>query len=84
MQASLNIPTAKLRQFQELVKAHNLRFKGNPFVNGVTAMVCIDGDHLPPGGCNQFFEDWARLTTPINERMMPRWKRFARRIGWTL
>ena len=84
MQASINIPASKLYQFQELVKAHGLRFKGNPFVYGETAMVCVDGDHLPQGGCNQFLEDWARLTTPIKEKSTPAWKRFARRMGLKL
>ena len=84
MQASLNIPASKLCQFQELVKSHGLRFMGNPYVYGDTAVVCVDGDHLPQGECNRFIENWARLTTPINERFTPTWKRLARRMGLKL
>jgi hypothetical protein len=54
MQASMSIPADRLKLFQELVMQHDLRFKGNPFVFGNKALVYIDGDHLPPGVCNQF------------------------------
>lgn len=78
----MTIPVTRLRQFQDLVKQHDLRFKGNPFVIGENAMVTIDGDHLPPGGCNQFFADWDRLLTPILEASTPAWKRMLRRFGF--
>lgn len=80
MQASLPIPATKLLQFQDLVKQHDLRFMGNPHMIGDTAWVAIDGTHLPPGGCNAFWTDWARVTTPIREISSPAWKRIARRI----
>lgn len=82
MQTTMKIPAARLHQFQDLVKQHNLRFKGNPFLIGENAMVTVDGDHLPPGGCNPFFADWGRLTTPIRETAAPAWKRMLRRIGF--
>lgn len=81
MQASMSIPADRLKLFQELVKQHDLRFKGNPFVIGDKALVNIDGDHLPPGGCNEFFADWTRFTTPVRETASPSWKRIVRRLG---
>lgn len=81
MQASMSIPVSRIKIFQDLVKLHDLRFKGNPFVMGEIAKVCIDGDHLPPGGCNDFFADWARLNTPNREIASPIWKRVLRRLG---
>lgn len=81
MQATLKIPASRLRQFQDLVKQHNLRFMGNPFVQGDNAWVRVDGEHLPPGGCNPFWADWNRLTTPIRETVTPGWKRLLRRVG---
>lgn len=81
MQASLKIPSSRLRQFQDLVKLHDLRFRGNPLVQGDAAWVNIDGEHLSPGGCNPFWADWARLTTPIREVTTPTWKRLLRRVG---
>lgn len=82
MQSTITIQASRLPQFQSLVKQHNLRFKSNPFVIGEKAMVTVDGDHLPPGGCNQFFADWHRLTTPIRETASPAWKRLLRRVGF--
>lgn len=81
MQASMSIRADRLKLFQELVKQHDLRFKGNPLVIGEKALVNIDGDHLPPGGCNEFFADWARLNTPVRETATPGWKRILRRVG---
>jgi hypothetical protein len=81
MQSTLNIPVPKLRQFQEIVKQHNLRFIGNPRITGDVAWVSVDGDHLPPGGCNDFWADWARVTTPIRETITPVWKRMLRHCG---
>lgn len=81
MQASMSIPADRIKLFQELVKQHNLRFKGNPLVVGDKALVNIDGDHLPPGGCNEFFADWTRLNTPVRETSAPAWKRILRRLG---
>lgn len=80
MQASMSIPADRIKIFQELVKQHDLRFKGNPYVIGAKAWVNIDGDHLPPGGCNQFFADWLRLNTTIRETSSPAWKRILRRL----
>lgn len=84
MQATLYVPVSRLRQFQDLVKQHNLRFKGNPIIIREQAMITIDGEHLPPGGCNAFWSDWNRLTTPIHEAATPVWKRVMRRIGLKL
>jgi len=81
MQATLYVPVNRLRHFQDLVKQHNLRFKGNPFITREQAMVTVDGGHLPPGGCNAFWADWGRLTTPVHEVVSPAWKRVLRRIG---
>ncbi len=63
------VPIAKLGQLQELVKSHNLRFCGNPFVMRDRAMVTISSDHLPPGSGNAFWSDWYRVTTPIVEKV---------------
>lgn len=65
--ASLWVPVAKLAQLQDLVKAHNLRFQGNPFVMRARARVTLSAEHLPPGGWNAFWDDWYRLNTPIVE-----------------
>lgn len=81
MQATMSIPAARLKLFQELVKQHDLRFKGNPVVVGEKALVQVDGDHLPPGGCNGFFADWHRLNTPVRECAAPAWKRALRCMG---
>lgn len=81
MQSSMSIPACRLKLFQDLVKQHNLRFLGDPIVIGDKALVRVDGDHLPPGGCNQFFHDWSRFTTPIRETTTPKWKRLFRRLG---
>ena len=81
MQASMSIQSDRLKLFQELVKQHDLRFKGNPLVIGEKAWVNIDGDHLPPGGCNEFFADWKRFNTPVREISTPVWKRILRRAG---
>lgn len=81
MQVSMSIPADRLKLFQELVKQHDLRFKGTPFVIGEKAWVNIDGDHLPPGGCNEFFSDWARFNTPVRETASPAWKRILHRLG---
>jgi len=81
MQASMSIPANRLKLLQDLVKQHDLRFKGNPCVIGEKAWINIDGDHLPPGGCNEFFADWTRLNTPVRETAFPAWKRIIRRIG---
>lgn len=40
-----------------------------------------NGDHLPPGGCNEFFADWKRFNTPVREISTPVWKRILRRAG---
>lgn len=77
----MSIPSDRLLLFQELVKQHNLRFIGNPYVVGDKAFVTIDSHHLPPGGWNQFFENWNRFNTPIREITTPIWKRVLRRIG---
>lgn len=84
MRASMSIPAGRLRQLQDLVKQHNLRFEGNPFVAGNDAHVCISSEHLPAGGCNEFWRDWNRLTTPIRETTTPTWKCVLRRIGLKL
>lgn len=84
MQTSMSIPANRLKQFQELVKHHDMRFIGNPSVVGDKAMVYVDGSHLPPGGCNQFFRDWERLTTSIKETTTPTWKRLIRRMGGSI
>ena len=60
---------ADLVQLEELVKAHKLRFCGNPFVMRDRAMVTISSDHLHPGGGNAFWGDWYRLTTPVVEKV---------------
>lgn len=81
MQSSMIIPACRLKLFQDLVKQHDLRFKGNPLLIGEKAFVNIDGDHLPPGGCNEFFADWTRFNTAIRETASPFWKRVLRRLG---
>lgn len=68
MQSTLTIPTAKLLQFQELVKAHDLRFDHKPLICAEKTLVVVSSDHLPPGASNAFWADWYRLTTPIQEK----------------
>jgi hypothetical protein len=84
MRTTTTIPASKLAQFQDLVKVHDLRFVGNPTIYKDRARVCIDSDHLPPGGCNQFWNDWQRMTTPIRETQAANWKRLFRRFGFKL
>jgi hypothetical protein len=67
MQSSMYIPTEKSKQFQELVKAFNLRFKGKPINLGDKILFSIDGEGLPMEQCNQFFAAWNRVNTPIRE-----------------
>ena len=81
MEASISIPADRLKLFQDLVKHHDLRFKGNPFVWGSMARVNIDGSHLPMSVCNAFFDDWNRFNTPIVEIASPLWKKVLRRLG---
>lgn len=80
MISSMYIPQAKLLQFQELVKCHNLRFCGNPLISGDRAYVCVSAEHLPPGGANAFFAAWDRATRPVVEVGQPSWKRMLRRL----
>lgn len=85
MRSTLTIPTAKLLQFQELVKAHNLRFDQKPLICPENTVVVVSSEHLPPGACNAFWEDWARLSTPIQEqarapRFMARVRRWLRKV----
>lgn len=79
MEASLYIPVGRVRQFQELVKRHNLRFRGNPLPSGDRVYVTISAEHLPPGGANAFFSDWDDLNRPIKEVTAPFWKRLLRK-----
>jgi len=81
MRTTITIPVEKLRQFQDLVKVHNLRFVGNPTIALHGARVCVDSDHLPLGGCHQFWNDWYHANTPIREILAPKWKRILRRFG---
>lgn len=59
----LSIPTAKLQQFQDQVKAHDLRFERNPMVFGEHASVYISAEHVPPERANEFWSDWNRVKT---------------------
>jgi hypothetical protein len=67
MQSTRYIDKEKVLQFQELVKAFDLRFIGNPIYTGEKALVTIDGNGLPMEQCNQFFAAWNRVNTPIRE-----------------
>lgn len=78
MKASMNIPANRLRQFQELVKLHDLRFCSNPMTFGERSRVNISAEHLSPGGANAFFADWERLQRPIVERKPSLFKRWLR------
>jgi hypothetical protein len=80
MRTTMWVPVSRLQQLQALVRQHDLRFRGNPLLMGDRAQVCVDGEHLPPGGCNPFWADWNRLITPIRETSTPSWKRFFRRM----
>lgn len=81
MQATLSIPLGKVKLFQDLVKSHNLRFIGNPMLFKDRALITVDSDHLEPGKCNHFFNDWDRANKPIREIHTPTWKRVLRRFG---
>lgn len=80
MRFSMVIPAPRMGQFQALVKCHDLRFEHNPIISGERAHVWVDGNHLPPGGCNAFFVDWQRLITPIVESRSTVFKRVLRRL----
>jgi len=85
MKSTLTIPTAKLLQFQELVKAHNLRFDRQPLICPENTLVVVSSDHLPPGACRAFWEEWDRLNTPVREqtrapRFMARVRRWLRKV----
>ena len=81
MQCTLNVPLAKLQQFQDLVKKHDLRFQGNPFlVSPEVARVTVDGEHLAGIACTEFWNEWNRLNTPIVEVTTSKWKRFMRKV----
>jgi len=67
MQATMKIKEEKVIQFQELVKAFGLYFKGNPLYFNGMATVTVDGDHLPMNKCNEFMEEWYRMNTNIRE-----------------
>jgi len=77
---SMYVPEAKLLQLQELVKCHDLRFCGNPFISGSQAYVRISAEHLPPGGANAFFAAWDRANRPIVEVGQPAWRRLLRKL----
>jgi len=81
MRSTMLIPAARLRLFQKLVKQHNLRFVGNPFVTGEKAFVEIDGTYLTASEYSEFLSDWTRLNTPIRETKSPSWKRILLRLG---
>lgn len=69
MQATMKIKEEKLLQFQELVKAFGLYFKGKgkPYIYNGMATVTVDADHLPMEKCNEFFATWYRMNTDIRE-----------------
>ena len=67
MQATFKVKAGKLKQFQDLVKAYNFRFIGNPYIYNGQATVCIDGSHLLATQCNEFFAVWNRMNTTIRE-----------------
>ena len=84
---SLYIPVEKLSQFQELVKAHNLRFVGNPFVmpRGKEAYVSVSSDDAGMEAHNAFWSAWYQMNTPIREtvrkpRLMTRFRRLFRKV----
>lgn len=81
MKASMTIPSSRLRQFQELVKRHDLRFCVNPLEIGDSAYVQVSTEHLPLAQANagDFFADWERLLRPITEVRAPAWKRWLRK-----
>jgi hypothetical protein len=78
MEAYLSVPVNRIKLFQDLVKQHDLRFKGNPFVCGEKAWVTVSSDHLSPGASNEFFSDWSRFNTQIREVKSPKWKKIVR------
>lgn len=66
------IETRKLKQFQELVKSHNFRFKENPLVFDARTRVVVSSDHLPPAVGGAFWREWERMTTDIAETVRRR------------
>ncbi len=67
MQATFNVKAEKLKQFQELVKAFDIRFMRNPYIYAGKASVTISGEHLPMEKCNEFFATWDRMNRDIKE-----------------
>lgn len=74
------VPCEKLLQLQELVKAHDLRFCGNPLISRDRAYVCLSAEHLPAGGANEFLADWDRVTSPVVEVGSTRWAKLLRKL----
>lgn len=84
------IETRKLRQFQELVKSHDFRFKENPLILDSRTRVVVSSDHLAPGAGRAFWQEWERMTTEIKETVRSKslGRRFLERMrkalgGWT-
>lgn len=71
MKTSFWVPVPKLRQLQDLVKTHDLRFCGNPVVIHERALVTVSSEHLKPYAMHDFWMDWQRVTKPINEKRRP-------------
>jgi hypothetical protein len=85
MITTMYVPQTKLRQLQELVKHHDLRFLGNPIATGGRALVCLSSEHLPVGAANGFFADWDQLSRPIVEVKTSALTRVLRKLrGWCL
>ncbi len=78
MEAIIKVREEKIFQFQKLVKSFNMRFVGKPYIYGGFATVVVNGDHIPMKQCNEFFETWNRMNTPIVE--VPQKTKFQRFI----
>jgi hypothetical protein len=67
MQALMKIQQEKIFHFQQLVKSYGLHFVGRHYVSNGFVTVVVDGEGLPMQKCNEFFQAWNRLNTPIVE-----------------
>lgn len=63
VETSLWVNKKDLVAIQKLVKKHNLRFKGQGEFLSINdrVSICISSDHLPPGGCNAFWDDYYEM-----------------------
>jgi hypothetical protein len=86
-QLSNRVPIARIRQYQDLVKFHGLRFVNfKPKTDNIYGEsfersyyhVTVEADDMI--AYNAFLKDWSRATTTIVEKVRPlsRWRRIVK------